>query len=298
MTVQHMRTSISRLLDHDRRHGPEQVADASLALWRKHAHTTGSVSKQRLATEAELAQVAGWLLFHADRQEEAHSALLEAAHLARLAGEPGFRAFVLDLLSMHAVETGNVGAALAFADEVLSGPRTPPRLHVMAHVRKARAYAIVGEEGRAMREIDQAKVNVLDSVAETDPDWSRWIDLSQVTTHETEVLARVGHADEALERLVGTVSAADTPRRRLTSLVAAFGAAARLTAWRDVENTTAEIAVLLPQTSFALPVARFRRMARVVDRSTAPVSLKRLVRHVAGGKADSVMISHDGRGSR
>ncbi|MYV53671.1 hypothetical protein [Streptomyces sp. SID3212] len=298
MTVQHMRTSISRLLDHDRRHGPEQVADASLALWRKHAHTTGSVSKQRLATEAELAQVAGWLLFHADRQEEAHSALLEAAHLARLAGEPGFRAFVLDLLSMHAVETGNVGAALAFADEVLSGPRTPPRLHVMAHVRKAQAYAIVGEEGRAMREIDQAKVNVLDSVAETDPDWSRWIDLSQVTTHETEVLARVGHADEALERLVGTVSAADTPRRRLTSLVAAFGAAARLTAWRDVENTTAEIAVLLPQTSFALPVARFRRMAGLVDRSTAPVSLKRLVRHVAGGKADSVMISHDGRGSR
>ncbi|QIQ06055.1 hypothetical protein [Streptomyces liangshanensis] len=278
-----VRLSIGKLLDHDRRHGPEQVADAALALWRNHAHTTGRVRTPHLATEAEIAQVAGWLLFHADRQGEAHRALLKAAHLARLAGEPGFRSFVLDLLSMHAVETGDVGEAVALADAVLSSSRASPRLHVMAHVRKARAYAIIGERARALREIDQAKVNVLDSVAETDPDWSRWIDLRQVATHETEILARVGHGEAALERLVGTSEAAGTPLQRLTSLVAICGTAARLTAWREVGSTTQEIAVLLPQTPFALPLARFRRMAGRVDRSNAPVALKRLVRHVADG---------------
>lgn len=272
--------SIGRLLEHDRRCGPEHVADAALVLWRDERRKFASDSKQKLALDAELAECAGWLLFHANRQTEVRAVLVESERLAGLAGNRPFQAFVLDLLSMHAVEIGNVGEAITIADELLSRLRLPPRIRIMAHVRKARAYAIVGETARALTEIERAKVSVLDSFTGRDPSWCGWIDQNQVAAHETEILTRVGRGDEALERVFRAARLADNQRHVLTSLVTKFGIYARLKAWREVENTTHEIEAILPQVTSALALARFRRLVRLVDRD-APEWLSLLVHEVA-----------------
>lgn len=269
-----------QLLEYEKSHGPEQVADAAVALWRNERQSLTPDSKRHIALEAELAEHAGWLLFHASRQTEARAALMMSGRLAGLAGDCPFQSFVLDLLAMHAIETGNAGEAITIADELLSRLCVPPRIRIMAHVRKARAYAIIGETSRALSEIGRAKADVLDSTSGRDPSWSWWIDAKQVEWHETEILAQVGLGVRALPRIVEKTQQADNPRQVLTFLVSQFAAHARLKAWGDVANTAYAIEEMLPHVTSALPRTRFRRYLRLVG-PDAPEGLRRLSHKVA-----------------
>ncbi|PHQ53445.1 hypothetical protein BLA24_00480 [Streptomyces cinnamoneus] len=203
----HLRATVAYLLDHDNRYGGDAIAPAAVRVWKtaQRKLDTGSVPDrlkcEYLTAVAELAQVAGWLLFDAGQQDAARSAFLEARILAGHAGDRSREWFVLDLLAMQGVEHGRTGESLRIADELLSQLRLPPRVALMARVRKARALADAGHRQGALNELKAARAALEDSISPCDPSWTWWINELEIAGHEGEALRALGDDGAAVPQL-------------------------------------------------------------------------------------------------
>ena len=109
--------------------------------------------------------------------------------------------FALDMLAMHDVQTGRAGEALRIADELLTRPRVPPGIALLARVRRGRALALVGDHRRALAELGAPRTGLEDSIGAQDPAWAWWVNDSEITGHEGEALLAAGEAKAAIPRM-------------------------------------------------------------------------------------------------
>ncbi|MBV9143053.1 MAG: hypothetical protein JO115_19430, partial [Pseudonocardiales bacterium] len=97
-----------------------------------------AIERDLQATAGELAEVAGWLLYDADRQDEVRRMNHEALYFCRLAGDRSMELLTLQNASMHAGFLGRPHEALHLACSVLdSRDRLSPRVKTLFLVRKA-----------------------------------------------------------------------------------------------------------------------------------------------------------------
>jgi transcriptional regulator with XRE-family HTH domain len=279
----YVRNTIAHLLDHDQRHGGDQVASAAVQVWRSEQRKLDietDPTKERLSTVAELAEVSGWLLFDANRQNEAREAFIESQLLAGHAGDRPFQWFTLDLLAMQDVQRGHTGEALRIADELLGQARVPQRVTLLARMRRARALAQAGERSRALADIDAARGGLQESVTGRDPGWTWWVNEIEVAGHHGEVLMSLGEHSAALPHLQQARELVrPVGRGALYYMVAELTAFAVLGAWRDCEATLTQLAPVLQEVSSARSRERLRSTLRVVDRD-GPAWLTDVAREV------------------
>ncbi|MFD4834500.1 helix-turn-helix domain-containing protein [Streptomyces uncialis] len=269
--TEHARASVAHLLDHDNRFGGDHVATAAVQVWRSGQRTLDTSSKQHLAAVAELAEVAGWILFDADRQDEARHALLEAHMYARLAGDGPLQWFVLDLVAMHSLHTGRAAEALSISDELLTRPRVPRRVALMAQIRRATALAHAGDRSRALAAIETATGGLQDSVHERDPAWTWWIDEGEVARHHGEILMSLGATRAALPELHhATLVEPGEGRRKLGHAVAELTALVTLGAWREAETAITELVLPLGHVSSSRIRHRLGTTLRHMERYAPP----------------------------
>lgn len=288
--IAHVRASVAHLLDHDHRYGADQVAPAAVQIWRTAQQgLDGGAVPDRLRREyaaavAEAAQVAGWLLFVADRQEAARAAFLEAYALACQAGDRSMQWFVQDMIAMQGVQNGcRLGESLRIADAFLSGTRVPPRVALLAHLRRARALAHAGDGARALSEMKAAWAALGDSIGPRDPAWTWWLNECELSGHEGEVRLALGEPARALPRLRRARELAEAFRPAGSGAfyygVAEAAACARARAWRDCEDALVSIHPLLATVSSGRSHNRLRRVLdEVVRDERAPSWLTDLVR--------------------
>ncbi|WP_079152130.1 helix-turn-helix domain-containing protein [Streptomyces sp. RTd22] len=161
--IAYMKASATHLLQHAERYGGDTVAAAAVQVWQAaqgKLDTDSIPEKDRtgyLAAVAESAEVAGWLLFDAAQWDAARAAFLESHMLARHAGDRSMQWFALDMLAMLDIERGRPGEALRIADELLSQRRVPPRIALLAEVRRGRALAQTGDRHRTLTALDAAR---------------------------------------------------------------------------------------------------------------------------------------------
>ncbi|WP_306332881.1 helix-turn-helix domain-containing protein [Streptomyces sp. KL118A] len=257
------------LLTHDNAHGGDHVADAAIQVWHSERSRISGEDKAHLAVVAELAEIAGWLLFDAARPAEARAAWLESLHLARAAGDRALQWFAMGLLAMEATESGRPGEALALCTEI-TGRSIPPRVALLTEVRRSRALAAVDDRARARQSIGRARSSLEDSLHPRDPQWSWWINDLEVTGHEAEVallLAEPARAVSHFARTRDLVQAVDpVGRGALYYSTAELDALVRLGAWREAEEALTRLGPLLRNVTSSRHRGRLRKVLRSIDR--------------------------------
>lgn len=260
--------SVGYFLEHDNRHGGDHVASAAKQVWKsEQAKLSSYEDKKKLAGVAEIAEVAGWLLFDANRQAEAREAFIESHLLAKLAGDDSMQWFALDMLAMQDVQEGKAGEALRISEELMTRPRVPARVALLARVRHGRALAVAGDKGRALETMKRAQGALQDSIGPRDPNWTWWVDEMEVVGHEGEVFLSLGEPKAAIphlqkaNELVRPVS-----RGSLYYSVAELTALVKVGAWRESEQTIERIVPILEAVTSSRSRARLRQALRVINR--------------------------------
>ncbi|MBB6173850.1 transcriptional regulator with XRE-family HTH domain [Nocardiopsis mwathae] len=290
--IAHMRAAVDHLVAHDSRYGGDEIAPAAVRVWRSgHRQLdSGTIPEQRqqdfLAAVAEMAEVAGWLLFDADRQDASRTATLEAHMLARHAGDRSMERFALTNLAMQDVEVNRPGEALRIADELLSEPRIPPRVALLARIRRGRALACVGERRRALDELGAARAGLEDSISARDPAWTWWVNDCELSGHEGEALLVLGDTAAALPKLERAAELSAVFRRNgrgslyyQVSLVQGYAAAH---AWRECGIALEALPPALESVSSGRNRRRLRFAVRTITRDPeTPLWLSDLARDVA-----------------
>jgi transcriptional regulator with XRE-family HTH domain len=280
--IAHMKASAKHLLEHADRYGGDTVAPAAVQVWRSAQRKLDSglipEKEQRpyLSAVAEAAEVAGWLLFDAGQWDAARAAFLESHMLARHAGDRSMQWFALDTLAMLDIERERPAEALRIADELMCQSRVPPRVALLAQIRRGRALAQVGDHKRTLKTLNAARVDAEESLSSSDPAWAWWVDGTEVRWHKGAALLDLGENKDAAATIHSAVERLSIPNGRgamhlRIGMLSAFTAAK---AWRDAEAGLESIAPLLPMVSSGRNRHILRGVLRKIDREPrAPVWL-------------------------
>ncbi|WP_052809739.1 hypothetical protein [Streptomonospora alba] len=269
--IERIGAAVGGLVAHDGRHGADGIAPVAVRLWRRAqrrldgGHVPGARRNDYRAAVAETAELAGWLLFDADDQRASRNATVHARMLARQAGDRSMERFALTNLAMQDVEIGRPGEALHIADALLSQPRIPPRIALLARIRRARALADLGCGPRAADDLRVARAALEDSLSSRDPAWTWWVDECEVGAHEGAVLLALGDAAEAAARLEDAAYLAASrsdARGSLYFQVSLVQSYADARAWRECEDTLTAV----PATLETVVSGRNRRRLRAAMR--------------------------------
>ncbi|WP_414167382.1 helix-turn-helix domain-containing protein [Streptoverticillium reticulum] len=289
--IEHMRTSVEYLLDHDNKYGGDAVAQAAVQVWRAGQKrldaglVPGKAQSEYLATVAEVAEISGWLLFDAGQQGESRTAFLESHMLARHAGDKPMGWFALDMLAMHGIENQRPGESLRIAEGILDEPRVPPRVALLARIRKARALADAGHRQEALIEFAIARSALADSITTRDPSWTWWVDDRELAGHEGEALLALGEPSAAVPKLRRALELAiesDSNRRVILYYsVALLAAYASGQAWRECESTLLSLPPLLENVASGRSRRRLRAtVCEIIRAPDSPHWLSDLAREV------------------
>ena len=280
-----LRRSIQHLVSLDGLRGSDDIAGLALRIFRA-AHQTlsagshvPSVESDFKAVTAELGEVAGWLLYDADRQDAARAVNLEALQLSRLAGHREMELFVLSSMAMQVHHVGRGRESLRISGSAMDGPRLPPRVETLFRLRHARSLASLGDRSGAEAEMGRARAASDHSIRATDPGWTWWVNRREITWHEAMMYADFEEWPAAVERFERAADLVEGPYRRgsynhnahlLDGLV-------RVRDWRRAEEVAAEVLPLAGEVSSGRVTALIRRTLAHVRGTSAPSTVADLV---------------------
>lgn len=293
-----MKSTLTALLTHADRYGGDTVAGAAVQVW-KVAHRkldSGIIPEidqpSYLSATSEAAEVAGWLLYDAGNLESARAAVLESRILAQHAGDQSMELFALDLLAMLDVESGRPGEALRISDEILSRSNVPPRVSLMAQVRRGRALALTGDRVRALSAMNSAFGALEDSLSPRDPAWSWWVDQREILGHSAQAFLTLARPQDAIPELQKAQEMAaarysgSASRNLIGHQIALLRGFTMVESWRDAAKEMEAIS----SASIDIESGHYRRRLRealnLIDReSHVPDWLTDLSREVRQGAA-------------
>ncbi|MFI2279723.1 helix-turn-helix domain-containing protein [Nocardia beijingensis] len=194
--------------------GAALVSDAVQGLEAaKHLLDTCAFSEQAgrafMSAAGELATIAGWLAYDADRYPLARSCYADAFALASQAGDDQLTVHVCLNAAQMALSRQRTGEAnphraltLAGRARALTRGYASGRVHALIATREAQAYGVLGDRTAfvkamaiAWRELDFA----LDHESREDcPPWLRFVNATEIRSHEARGFSHLGdHAKSA-----------------------------------------------------------------------------------------------------
>ena len=133
-------------------------AHTRLSAWAARASYSREVGDALQSALADLSIEAAWLAIDADRRSEARPYLNEAITRARIADDPRVEVRALTHLSLL-IRESQPGESLHCAEAALriSAGWATPRLTTLLHLRRAPAYAVLGDVSGFSREMTKAR---------------------------------------------------------------------------------------------------------------------------------------------
>ncbi|MGW5050955.1 hypothetical protein [Actinokineospora sp. NPDC004072] len=209
--IEEMRRTIGYVVALDGVHGGGEVAPIALRVFQRAQRVLSdgrylpAVERDLEAITSELGEVAGWVLFDAERQAEARQVNAEALTLARIAGDAPMEWFILTNQALASIHTGRNREALRIAHGMTCGSNLPGRVRALFDVRAARALAALGDAPGARKALDRARSAFADGTTTRDPAWSWWFDERELAGHEGMMYAALGDHGRALPLLATAV---------------------------------------------------------------------------------------------
>jgi transcriptional regulator with XRE-family HTH domain len=273
---------IWHIVELDNRFGGSDLARLAVRFFRSLHQQLGTgayepeIERDLQATAGELAEVAGWLLYDADRQDDVRRMNQEALYFSRMAGDRRMELLTLQNASMHAGHLGRPREALHLACSVLeSRDRLSPRVKTLFLVRKARALAQGGDE-QALRLFNQVRSHYEDGVRDNDPKWAWWVDERELAWHEGMALIDLGRPGEAVDKFQQSVwgKTAHQMRGRYLHLGYLLSAQVQVAAWSDAETTMCQIATMASDVSSTRTVVLLAAILAELQREQIPASTR------------------------
>ncbi len=247
--VEWVRSAVQQLVVMDNQHGGDDIASLAVRTFRSVHHRLGTgayqpkIEQDLQAAAAELAEVAGWLLYDANRHTAARQLNHEALFYARLAGDLNMERLTLQNMSTQAVKLHRPTEGLALARQLLDTNPLSPRLQSLFRIREARALADCGYARDALASFARARTLFLDGVPDDDPPWAWWITDRLLSIQEGMCYASLGKWGRAIDLSQVAVEATPTtqPRDRYYNSAHLLRALVQARAWEDAESLLPDI---------------------------------------------------------
>jgi transcriptional regulator with XRE-family HTH domain len=272
--VESIRLDTRRLVELDTRYGGDDLvrlavratkaADEHLAVGPR----SRTLESDLQAAVGELAQVSAWIAYDADQQALARRLTNEALLHSRLAGDRRMELFELAQLAMQSIHLNRPGEALRIADGVIANDRTGPRVAAVFHIRRARALAQLGDITGALDEHDRAAAILRAGDASIhDPDWTWWVDESELAWHRAMSLASADDWPDALDlfQVAYEHRTEAAPRSRFNDSAHLLAAQVSVRTWHDAEASLNDLATDLASVRSGRTTALLRRILRQIN---------------------------------
>ncbi|MGK3103093.1 helix-turn-helix transcriptional regulator [Streptomyces sp. WAC05858] len=232
---------------------------------------------------AELAEVAGWALWDAERDDAAQRFNHEALFLANLSGDRSIALLTLQNMAMHSEWRGRNQEALSIARSVLNGKRLSPRVEAMFRIREAKGLVGTGRTSDAIESLQRARSLIEDGNDVGEPDWTWWVTSGEIDRQWGHALQMAGDAQKAIELLLQSVQ----PGRDVTTGYSSERVARLaqclldVNAWRDAEDVARSLVTAAPGISSGRTLRLIGQVAKQRERlDGAPPSLTDTLEHL------------------
>ncbi|MER5542462.1 helix-turn-helix transcriptional regulator [Streptomyces sp. NPDC002589] len=205
------------------------------------------------AAAAELAEVAGWALFDAEKHGPARRFNQEALFLAKLSGDRAIELLIMQNMAMQAGWVGRPREELAIARSVMEQGQISPRVEAIFRVREAKGLAGSGQESEAIRSFDRARSLLQDSERSNDPPWAWWVTTHEIDGHQGFAFQESGQWKKGIPYLENAwcQESGATVGYRAISAVRLLGCFLGVHAWRDAQDLAESIIPIIGDTSSA-----------------------------------------------
>lgn len=240
---------------------------------------------------AELAEVAGWLLFDAGRFAAAGRMNQKACIHSRASGEHGIEVLTLQNMALQAQFLDHPNESKSIIDRLQNIKGQSPRVRSVAYMREAHALAQLGAEMAALTAFERARSLFLEGVAADDPHWAWWIDRAEIAFHEGECRAELKHFDMAIDLLQQAIDcvAANRSRDRFLYRTHLLDTFCQVREWDQAEQVLEELAAQLDEVGSARAITVLDRALSKLPRLPAVSSELRIAaQDVRGIIADVV----------
>ncbi|WP_193383749.1 MULTISPECIES: XRE family transcriptional regulator [Streptomyces] len=225
---------------------------------------------------AELAEVAGWALWDAERDDAAQRFNHEALFLAKLSGDWSIELLTLQNMAMQSEWRGRNQEALSIARSVLNRRRLSPRVEAMFRIREAKGLVGTGRTSEAIESLKRARSLIEDGNGVGEPGWAWWVTHGEIDRQWGHTLQIAGEVEKAIELLLQSVQ----PGRDVTTgysseRVARLGQCLLdVNAWHDAEEVARSLVTAAPGISSGRTLRIISRVAKQREKlKGAPRSL-------------------------
>lgn len=261
---------IEQIIALDNRFGGADLAKLTERLFRTVHGRLGegaysaNIKTDLFAVAGELAEVAGWLSYDADRQDAVRRMNQESLYFTRLAGDKKMELLTLQNASMHAGFLNRPYEALHIAESVLEGGyHLSSRLRALFLTRKVRALAQAGDDS-CLRMFGEIQLLYSEGLQSTDPAWAWWIDERELAWHEAMCRQDLGDSKLAIVQFERSVEATPATEIRSQYLHRAYLLASqvKLKSWAAADNTMQELQPLAREVASTRTVVLIRQTLR------------------------------------
>lgn len=287
--VAHLRQVISQLVALDNAYGGDDTHRLAVRVFRSAGRKlacgayTSAVETDLQAAVGEVGELAAWLLYDSDRQDDSRRINIEAMTVTRLAGDRMIELLELANLAMQSVHLRRGREALRIAEHVLDSDRLSPRVAGLFHLRRGRALAELGDRPRALAALDQARALIGDGTTHQDPPWAWWVDDNELTWHSAMLHADLGEHHQAADLFRSTTVGYPPVKRRghYNNLAHLLDALTTVGAWSDSEPVMQEVVPFVDEIGSTRTEHLLARVTARIGRARAPDSLDDLTNVLA-----------------
>lgn len=235
------------------------------------------------AAAAELAEVAGWALFDAEKHGAARRFNQEALLLAKLSGDRAIELLIMQNMAMHSGWLGRSREELAIARSIVEGGSLTPRVEAVFRIREAKGLAGTGQETEAVRLFERARSLVQEGERNGDPFWVWWITTDEIDGQQGFALQEARQWKKGiphLQRAVRQEAGAKVGYRNI-SAVRLLACYLEVGAWREAEDLALDILPAISETSSARTMRLLTDAAqRGKSLPAAPADLRDALHHI------------------
>lgn len=269
--VERLHETVRHLVALDTLHGSDGLASnaaRAVATAQRRLAIAGVEPNHRsdlYASLAELGEVAAWLAFDSEQQEDSRRLANEALLNAQRAGDTAMSRFLTSHLSMQALYLDRPAEALDLAGRVLADDPRSKRVVGMMRVRRARALGRLRSTMDALKELERARVELDGGVGPDDPAWSWWWHDAELARHESHIMMAGGDGRRAVAASERAVALIPPGQGRDQALFRAglLSDLVGVQAWQEAEA----VAVELFDVASGVGSARVPRIVRAAERN-------------------------------
>ena len=203
----------------------------------EHSRYDASTGRRLHLLAASLASTCGWYRFDQGRHAAAGRLWAGSLQAAHQAGDRDFGAGVVSDYAYQAIWLGNPQLATELLGHALTRT-THPTARSLLHLRRARAYAALGQEAGCYRALSASEKELGTRSADAAPAWCSWMSQADLAVDSGRCLLDLGHASLARDRIGEGMALLPVARSKTKAVFLTYEAASFLEAG-DVEEALA-----------------------------------------------------------